>query len=100
MTQIPFGRMLMSRFAFTNRVERTVVGDDITFSGITTSNKPFSITVKLSDANRWINGESIQNCFKHLDAEQREILMTGNDNEAWDTMFPPEWISTVVEENE
>jgi len=100
MTQIPFGRMLMSRFAFTNRVERTVNGDDITFSGTTTSNKPFSITVKLSDANRWINGESIQNCFKNLDAEQREILMTGNDDEAWDAMFPPESISTVVEDEE
>ena len=90
MTQIPFGRMLMSRFAFTNRVERTVVGDDLTFSGTTTSNKPFSITVKLSDANEWINGGMIQSCFPHLTAEEREILMTGNDDEAWDAMFPQE----------
>ena len=80
---------MFTRFAFTDAVSRTVSDDGslVTFEGFTTSDKPFSITVRLSDANRWINGESIQNCFKNLDAEQREILMTGNDNEAWEAMF-------------
>ena len=88
------------RFAFRDNVKRIVEDDNITFSGYTMSLKPFAITVKLSDANRWVNGDSIQNCFPYLDAEDREILLTGNDNESWDTMFPPESISTVVEENE
>ena len=76
-----------TRFCLTDDVQRVVVGDDLTFSGYTNSDKPFAITVKLSDANRWVNGESIQICFPHLDAEQREILMTGNDNESWERMF-------------
>lgn len=88
------------RFCLSDNVKRVVDGDNLTFSGYTNSDKPFAITVKLSDANEWINGGLIQSCFPYLDAEDREILMTGNDNEAWDTMFPPEWISTVVEENE
>lgn len=75
------------RYCFTEKVVRSVNGDDLTFSGYTTSDVPFAITVKLSDANRWINGDSIQNCFPYLDSEHREILMTGNDNAAWERMF-------------
>ena len=88
------------RYCLTDKVQRVVDGDNLTFSGYTHSNKPFSITVKLSDANEWLNGGMIQSCFSYLDSEQREILLTGNDNEAWDNMFPPQSISTVVEENE
>jgi hypothetical protein len=29
----------------------------------------------------------IQNCFPHLNADEREILMTGIDAQAWETMF-------------
>jgi hypothetical protein len=75
------------RFCLSNKVRRVVNGDDLTFSGYTHSQKPFSITVKLSDANEWINGGMIQSCFGYLSAEDREILMTGNDNESWDKMF-------------
>ena len=75
------------RYCLTNKVSRVVSGDDLTFSGYTTSDKPFAITVKLSDANLWINGESIQNCFPSLTAEEREILLTGNDDEAWERLF-------------
>lgn len=80
---------MFTRFAFTDAVSRTVSADGnlVTFSGYTNSCKPFAITVRLSDANRWINGECIQNCFKNLDAEDREILMTGNDDEAWERLF-------------
>jgi len=75
------------RYCLTDNVRRVVNGDSLTFSGLTTSDKPFSITVKLSDANEWINGGLIQKCFSYLDTEQREILMTGYDNEAWESMF-------------
>ena len=80
----------LQRFGLSNKVSRVVNGDDLTFSGFTHSNNPFSITVKLSDANEWLNGGMIQSCFPHLTAEQREILLTGNDDEAWNAMFPPE----------
>lgn len=75
------------RFCLSDNVKRIVDGDNLTFSGYTNSQKPFAITVKLSDANEWINGGLIQSCFPYLDAEDREILMTGNDNEAWESMF-------------
>jgi len=75
------------RYCLTDNVRRIVNGDSLTFSGMTLSQKPFSITVKLSDANEWINGGLIQKCFSYLDTEQREILMTGYDNEAWESMF-------------
>ena len=75
------------RFCLSDNVKRVVDGDNLTFSGYTNSQKPFAITVKLSDANEWINGGLIQSCFPYLDAEDREILMTGNDNEAWASMF-------------
>ena len=78
------------KFAFTDRVTRTVSGDSLTFSGKSISGKPFSITVKHSDANEWINGGLIQKCFPYLDADNREILMTGIDSETWNSMFPPE----------
>lgn len=75
------------RYCLTDNVRRIVNGDSLTFSGLTLSQKPFSITVKLSDANEWVNGGLIQSCFPYLNAEQREILMTGYDNEAWKEMF-------------
>jgi len=75
------------RYCLTDSVRRIVNGDSLTFSGYTTSDKPFSITVKLSDANEWVNGGLIQSCFPYLSAEDREILMSGNDNEAWESMF-------------
>ena len=75
------------RYCLTDSVRRIVNDDSLTFSGYTASDKPFSITVKLSDANEWVNGGLIQNCFPYLNTEQREILMTGNDNEAWERMF-------------
>ena len=75
------------RYCLTDSVRRIVNGDSLTFSGYTTSDKPFSITVKLSDANEWVNGGLIQSCFPYLSVEDREILMSGNDNEAWASMF-------------
>lgn len=77
----------MKRYCLTDDVTRVVNGEDLTFSGYTKSDTPFSITVKFSDANRWVNGDMIQNCFPYLDSEQREILMTGYDDICWKEMF-------------
>jgi len=80
----------MSRFAMTNRVNRVVSddGQNITFSGSCLfGGRDFTITTKLSDANRWLNGESIQECFPDLTAEEREILLSGIDNNHWTEMF-------------
>jgi hypothetical protein len=83
-------RFGQTKFAFTDRVTRTVNGDFLTFSGKSTGGRPFAITVQHSDANEWINGGLIQQCFPYLNADEREILMTGIDSESWNKMFPPE----------
>jgi len=78
---------MFTRYALTDSVERYVNGDKLTFSGISTGYREFNITVNLSDANSWVNGELIQNCFPYLSADEREVLMTGIDKETWDGMF-------------
>lgn len=77
----------VERYALSDYTTRVIEDGNLTFSGYTTSRVPFAITVKLSDANRWVNGELIQNCFPYLNNEDREILMTGNDNAGWERMF-------------
>jgi hypothetical protein len=59
----------------------------IEFSGISTGGREFSIVTRLDDAQRWVNGELIQNCFPYLNAGQREILKTGIDSQSWEEMF-------------
>jgi hypothetical protein len=73
----------------TDAVDRWVShdGGTVTFSGKTTGGRPFSIVTYLDDANEWINGGLIQNCFPYLSADEREILMTGIDSQSWDEMF-------------
>ncbi len=81
--------MLGTRFAFTDRVSRTVSADgqNVTFSGLSTAGRSFSVTTKLSDANEWLNGGLVQACFPYLSADDRELLMTGIDRETWENMF-------------
>ena len=81
--------MLGRQFAFSDDVTRTVSSDGswVRFEGQTKSGKDFAISTSLVDAQRWLNGELIQNCFRHLTSEQREILMTGFDDECWNSMF-------------
>lgn len=38
----------------------------------------------------WENGAYIQNVMPHLDADQREFLLTGMLPGEWDILFPPE----------
>jgi hypothetical protein len=78
---------MVTQYALTNNVQRLVTADEVVFRGLSIGGRPFSITTKLSDANEWLNGGLIQNCFPYLSADEREILMTGLDKQDWDDMF-------------
>jgi len=80
---------MFQRYAMTDAVDRWVShdGGTITFSGNTTGGRPFSIVTYLDDANEWINGGLIQNCFPYLSVDEQEILMTGIDSQTWNKMF-------------
>ena len=82
--------MFMSNrpYALRDVVTRKVSDEGmIEFSGLSTSGNEFSIVTRLDDAQRWLNGELIQNCFPYLNKDDREILMTGIDSETWEEMF-------------
>lgn len=83
--------MLFTPYALTDAVVRSVSESDdslmVTFSGISTGGREFTITARLDDINRWVNGELIQNCFPYLNADEREILKTGIDGQSWSEMF-------------
>lgn len=83
--------MLFTPYALTDAVTRSVSEVDdtlmITFTGRSTGNRGFAIVTKLVDAQRWVNGGLIQDCFPYLTADQREILKTGIDGESWSEMF-------------
>lgn len=80
--------MLFTPYALTDAVVREVSDEGmVRFSGLTTGGREFAIVTRLDDANRWINGELIQNAFPYLNADQREILKTGIDGQSWDEMF-------------
>jgi hypothetical protein len=80
--------MLFTPYALTDSVTRTVSDDGmITFSGLSTGGRKFSIVTRLDDAQRWVNGELIQVAFPYLNADDREILKTGIDAQEWETMF-------------
>ena len=58
---------------------------------------------------RWADGESVQDAFPYLDANEREGLITGICPDCWDKMFSnseededdsPEWHDTCDEEEE
>lgn len=34
------------------------------------------------------NGEHVQNAFPHLNADQREFILTGMTPDEWDRLFP------------
>jgi len=80
---------MLTRYALSDNVDRWVShdGGTIKFSGNTMSGRPFEIVTYLNDANRWANGECIQTCFPYLSSEEREILITGHDDESWALLF-------------
>ena len=80
--------MLFTPYALTDAVVREVSDEGtIRFSGKSTGGREFAIVTRLDDAQRWVNGELIQNCFPYLNADQREILKTGIDGQSWEEMF-------------
>lgn len=38
----------------------------------------------------WQNGELIQRAMPELDADERELLISGTCPKCWDEMFPPD----------
>lgn len=38
----------------------------------------------------WKNGELIQDAMPELDADERELLISGTCPKCWDEMFPPD----------
>lgn len=86
--------MLFTPYCLTDAVTRSVSEVDnalmVTFSGLSTGGREFSIVAHLSDVNRWINGELIRVAMPYLSADQREILETGIDNQSWGEIFANE----------
>lgn len=39
--------------------------------------KVSNVVVEVSDYKKWVGGEYVQNAFPYLNADQREILLTG-----------------------
>lgn len=62
-------------------------GQDLTMTGHSLGDRPFTVKVKLADMNRWLNGELVQVAFPYLSADEREVCMTGIDSIEWDEMF-------------
>ena len=66
------------------------------------------LTLSANDFEAWQNGELVQNAFPYLDANERELLVSGICSECWDKMFSseedeedsPEWHDTCDEEEE
>jgi len=40
------------------------------------------------DYNAWHNGEPIQDCFPHLTAGERELMLSGTCDTCWKKFFP------------
>ena len=40
------------------------------------------------DYNAWHNGELIQDCFPHLTAGQRELMLSNTCDASWKKFFP------------
>lgn len=54
------------------------------FSGITRS---MELPISQAQWDDWDSGTLIQKAMPHLDADQREFIMTGTTQEEWDNAF-------------
>lgn len=52
--------------------------------------KPYSLTVKTSQLQKYLNGEYVQKAFPSLRPEQREFLISGTSPEGWNQVFGDE----------
>jgi hypothetical protein len=73
--------MSTTHYALTDKVQRSTAEGLILFNGSTINGGEFYICVVFEDAQRWANGESIEDCFSYLSANDRQILMSGVDND-------------------
>ena len=62
-------------------------GKILMMEGESINGKPFVVNVNVADMNRWLNGGLIQDCFPYLSASDRELCMSGLDDDAWTSMF-------------
>ena len=44
------------------------------------------ISLDIQKVYRWLNGELIQNVWPEMDADQRELLITGTHADCWEEM--------------
>ena len=72
-----------------NNFSRTLSedGGSVVFSGQSRGGKAVNLTVNLVDLNRYMNGGLIQECFPYLSVDDREVCITGIDNDHWNTLF-------------
>ena len=64
------------------------ISGDITFFRVCEiSGGVYSVVVKLTDYERWLDGVLVQNAFPNLSAEEREFIITGTTPEEWDYEF-------------
>jgi len=59
-------------------------------SGISGVISKMEMPIKYEQYQRWLDGALIQDALPHLNAEQREFLMTGITPEEWAKTFPPD----------
>ncbi len=76
------------RYALENCM-KTVSSDGkiLMMEGESINGKPFVVNVNVADMNRWLNGGLIQDCFPYLSASDRELCMSGIDDDHWNSIF-------------
>lgn len=65
------------------------------FSG---RNRSRDIPITAEQLEAWQNGTLIQHAMPHLDADQREFILTGITDDEWDEAFDNEWDETFGNE--
>lgn len=64
------------------------VNDTVTLSGpCFVTKKLYSVTVKATQLQNYLNGAFAQNAFPNLSAEDREFLISGTSPEGWKILF-------------
>ena len=53
-------------------------------------NETSTIPVDSAQYLKWKHSQFIQHAFSDMDADTRELLMTGTHAKCWDAMFPPD----------
>lgn len=54
------------------------------FSGETNT---MDLPITVEQYERWLGGEFVQDVFPHLNADQREFILTGITAQEWDNLF-------------